>query len=115
MIALCISENDSKIVYNRDDAKYLCGIVHVDLIAFMPPTFVQGNKYCLTVLNNHIRYLQILKMKFKTEVAISLDKTFVNLKTLFHSQYRFEYLQCNNVKCSTFVESTLNIFKIYTF
>lgn len=81
---------------DRDGASRPCEIINADLISYSPPTFQKGNKFNLTVLDDYTRYLQVFVIKSKTDVYFCLDQAFVEFKTMFHPQYHFRYLRCDN-------------------
>ena len=81
---------------DREGASHPCQIIHADLITISVPTFIQGNKYILTVLDDYTRYLQTFVIKNKTNDSECLKQALINLKTMFPKKPYFRYLRTDN-------------------
>lgn len=84
---------------DRDRATRVGEILHADLVGeISPPTFVQKNKYFLSVIDDHSRYLQLFVLKSKDETPDYLYEAYRSLQALYPAPGQFNLLRCDNGK-----------------
>lgn len=63
---------------SNSNAKYVFGLIHVDIWGHFSTTSIHGFKYFFTILDDHSRYLWMILIKNKAEVS-NCVKGFVNM------------------------------------